>query len=171
MAKPEPQSAETGPETCPGPEAEVLPWRYESCGYMVNLVARLFERALAERIAPLGLTTGQFPVLLALWERDGLAQAELVRIVRVEQPTMAQALSRMERDGLIARAADPEDRRRALVRLTERGRAVQAPAVAAAHEVNRLAARGLGEVQTRAFLAVLMQMAANLSCPPSSGPK
>ena len=168
MANTEPAPAETAPQAAEA--ARPLPWRYESSGYMINLAARLFERALAERIAPLGLTTGQFPVLLALWERDGLAQSELVRIVRVEQPTMAQTLSRMERDGLIARAADPDDRRRALVRLTARGHAVQAPAVAAAHEVNHLAGRGLSDAQTREFLAVLMQMSANLSCAASPGP-
>ncbi|NJO54474.1 MAG: MarR family transcriptional regulator, partial [Bacteroidales bacterium] len=106
-AAPDPTSAETPTADRAGGAPELR--RYESFGYMVNLAARLFERALTERIAPLGLTTGQFPVLLALWERDGLSQSDLVRIVRVEQPTMAQTLSRMERDGLIARTADPAD--------------------------------------------------------------
>jgi DNA-binding MarR family transcriptional regulator len=35
---------------------------------------------------------------------------------------MAQTLSELERDGLIARSPDPGDRRRALVELTEAGR-------------------------------------------------
>ncbi|ALK10564.1 MarR family winged helix-turn-helix transcriptional regulator [Blastochloris viridis] len=148
----------------PGDPSPPLMSRYGSLGYVINLAARLFERALAERIAPLGLTTGQFPVLLALWERDGLTQTELAQIVRVEQPTMAQTLSRMERDGLIVRKPDPADGRRAVVRLTERGRAVQAPAVTAALEINRRASRGLSAAQQQAMLDTMMMMAANLVC-------
>jgi DNA-binding MarR family transcriptional regulator len=138
--------------------------RYESLGYVINLAARVFERALAEGIAPLGLTTGQFPALLALWERDGVTQSELAQIVRVEQPTMAQALARMERDGLIVREPDPADGRRAVVRLTARGRAVQAPAVEAALAINRRAATGLSAEQQRALIEALMVLTTNLVC-------
>lgn len=138
--------------------------RDESLGYVINLAARVFERALAEGIAPLGLTTGQFPALLALWERDGVSQSELAQIVRVEQPTMAQALARMERDGLIVREPDPADGRRAVIRLTPRGRAAEAPAIAAALDVNRRAAAGLGAEQQQAVIEALMVLTTNLVC-------
>jgi DNA-binding MarR family transcriptional regulator len=164
----------TTPDTIPpAAPAEALPElrRYESLGYVINLAARVFERALAEGIAPLGLTTGQFPALLALWEQDGITQSELAQIVRVEQPTMAQALARMERDGLIVREPDPADGRRAVVRLTARGRAVQAPAVAAALDVNRRAAAGLSAEQQQALITTLMELATNLLCAKSSGPR
>jgi MarR family transcriptional regulator, transcriptional regulator for hemolysin len=47
-----------------------------------------------------------------------LSQKELVREARIEQPSMAGMLARMERDGLIVRTSDPSDRRRALIALT-----------------------------------------------------
>ena len=49
----------------------------DSAGYLANHMARLFERGLAARIRPLGLTTGTFPALLELWENDGLTQKQL----------------------------------------------------------------------------------------------
>jgi DNA-binding MarR family transcriptional regulator len=64
----------------------------DSLGYQVNLLARLFERALRERIAPHGVVPGQFPALLCLYEQDGLTQAELGSRVQIEQPTIAKTL-------------------------------------------------------------------------------
>lgn len=68
----------------------------------------MFARALHQRIAPHDVVPGQFAQLLALYERDGVTQQELCEIVRIEQPTMAVTLQRMERDGLITRRRDPE---------------------------------------------------------------
>ena len=83
----------------------------QSPGYLINHVARLFARGLAARIKPLGITIGTFPVLLELWEEDGLTQKQLVERLDIEQATMANTLSRMERDGLIVRKKDEADGR------------------------------------------------------------
>jgi len=81
----------------------------DSAGYLANHLARLFARELQLRIKPLGLSTGTFPALLVLWEGDGLTQRELIEHLDIEQPTMANTLARMERDGLIERRKDPAD--------------------------------------------------------------
>ncbi len=47
-----------------------------------------------------------------------MPQSELARLARMEQPTMAQLLSRMERDEIIDRVADPADKRSRLISLT-----------------------------------------------------
>ena len=63
----------------------------QSAGYLVNHVARIFERGLSSRIKPLGLSTGTFPALLELWEEDGLSQKQLVARLDIEQATMANS--------------------------------------------------------------------------------
>ena len=73
----------------------------ESAGYLANHMARLFAIALNERIGPLGLAPAQFMTLLELWNEDGLSQKDLVQRLDVEQATMANTLSRMERDVLV----------------------------------------------------------------------
>lgn len=82
-----------------------------SAGYLINQLARLAFEGLRKEIEPLGIVPGQFPALLALWQRDGQTQRELVAKTDVEQATMANTLNRMERDGLIVRQAHPEDGR------------------------------------------------------------
>jgi len=136
--------------------------RKASVGYQVNHLARLLAQALRERIEPLGVAPGQFAQLLALYEQDGLSQAELCARVRIEQPTMANTLARMQRDGLIDRVPDPADGRRALVMLTPRARELQDQLIAAARAVNITATRGLDQPQTTAFLAALGHAIKNL---------
>ena len=88
-------------------------------GHLISLAARGFTRLSEARLKPLGFGVGHLPVLVAL--RDGRAstQRDLARFAKIEQPPMAQMLARMERDGLIQRAPDPDDRRSSRITLTE----------------------------------------------------
>ncbi|WP_299307215.1 MarR family transcriptional regulator [uncultured Croceicoccus sp.] len=127
-----------------------------SAGYLVNHTARLFERGLAARIRPLGLTPGTFPALLELWEGDGLTQKELVERLDIEQATMANTLARMERDGLVRRQKDAADGRVQRIWLTDRARGLHDAAIEAASSVNAETMAGLSAQEQRQ-LVVLMQ--------------
>jgi len=131
-----------------------------SAGYLINHLARIFAQALAGRIKPVGLVPGQFPVLLALWQEEGLTQRELVERLDVEQATMANTLGRMERDGLIVRRPHPQDRRAQSIRLTTHARALQEPATAAASEVNRQMLAVLAKDEREQFVAIMSKVIA-----------
>ncbi|MCD1633079.1 MarR family transcriptional regulator [Martelella mediterranea] len=132
----------------------------DSAGYLANHMARLFERGLAARIRPLGLTTGTFPALLELWENDGLTQKQLVERLDIEQATMANTLSRMERDGLIRREKDPGDGRVQRIRLTERARALRDPAIAAATAENEDALLALSDEESAELISLMQKIIA-----------
>ncbi|WP_375392790.1 MarR family winged helix-turn-helix transcriptional regulator [uncultured Sphingomonas sp.] len=85
---------------------------------------------------PLGLSSGYLPVLTALMPGERLAQKVLTERAGIEQPTMAATLGRMERDGVIEREPDPDDRRSALVRLTPQAIAQRAAITAAIDSVS-----------------------------------
>lgn len=136
--------------------------RDNSAGYLANHLARLFARELQAHIKPLGLSTGTFPALLVLWEADGLTQRELIECLDIEQPTMANTLARMERDGLIQRRRDAVDGRVQRVWLTERARALEGPATAAAETVNADALAGLAPDERAAFRATMRRIIARL---------
>jgi DNA-binding MarR family transcriptional regulator len=97
----------------------------DSLGYLVNRVARLMARDLAERLRPAGVAIGQWAVLLVLWARDGMTQAELSREVAIEPPTVVRTIDRMVRDGLVTRAPDPDDGRLSRIYLTQRARSLR----------------------------------------------
>ncbi len=66
-------------------------------------------------------------VLMILWEQDGLQASKLGKKAGLEPSSMTGMIDRMERDGLIERQSDPNDRRALKIFLTEKGRAAQAP--------------------------------------------
>ncbi|MFM0596996.1 MULTISPECIES: MarR family winged helix-turn-helix transcriptional regulator [Paraburkholderia] len=85
---------------------------------LIGLINRGFTRIFDAQLRQLGFAVGQIPVLNALKGGKALPQSELARLARVEQPTMAQLLSRMERDEIVDRVADPADKRSRLISLT-----------------------------------------------------
>ena len=108
----------------------------ESLGYLVNRLARSMAGQLAEELRPEGVAIGQWAILLILWARDGMSQAELSRVVAIEPPTVVRTIDRMVRDGLVNREPDPRDRRVTRIHLTARGRALRDALVPKAAAVN-----------------------------------
>ncbi|NKJ36401.1 MarR family transcriptional regulator [Rhizobium sp. SG570] len=104
----------------------------DSAAYLASQMAKGFARALQQRATKLGFSPGQFPILLELWSEDGLTQKQLLERVDIEQATMANTLSRMERDGLVKRRPHPSDKRAQLIFLTDKAAAIQAEAIEAA---------------------------------------
>ena len=129
---------------------------------LVTLTSRLFARALHDRLVPHGVAPGQLSVLQRLWQGDGLTQAELARAVRVEQPTMARTLDRMERDDLIARVPSKEDRRAFNVRLTSRGRALRRAVEAESRSIETLALASLKRSERGELTRILGGVAGSL---------
>ena len=134
-----------------------------SVGYQVNRLARLFEAALRQNIAAYGVVPGQFPALLALYERDGRTQRELCQVASVDQSTMAKTLARMRRDGLVREEPDPCDGRRTRYYLTPRAHALEPELAVAGHEVIAVATRGIPAARLAAFDQTLADMADNLT--------
>ncbi len=85
--------------------------REDSVLFLINLAARLTNRAARIRLGSLGAWPGQIPIILNLLSEEGLSQKDLIQRTRIEQSTMAEHLDRMERDGLIHRVRDRADRR------------------------------------------------------------
>nr|WP_136442244.1 MarR family transcriptional regulator [Pacificoceanicola onchidii] len=132
--------------------------RMNSAGYLVNNLARLLVEVLRKRIAPLGIVPGQFPTLLALWEKDGLTQKELLVLVDIEQATLANTLTRMERDGLITRKEHPADARARTIHLTNQGRSIRDEAYKAAAQINEEVLADLSDAETEAFLSYMRRV-------------
>lgn len=90
--------------------------------HLANRVARMLGRVVDARLRRLGFAVAQVPVLVALKDDRKFQQSELARIARIEQPSMAQLLGRMERDGLITREPDRRDQRVRWIGLTDDAR-------------------------------------------------
>ncbi len=130
--------------------------------HLINRVARLMTRVGESRMKPLGFSPGQLPVLGALARHGPLSQKALAEGGKIEQPSMAQMLARMERDGLVTRRPDPDDGRASLYSLTDKARD-QLPALhQALIEGGREALAGFSEVEQDLLRLLLKRMITNL---------
>ena len=136
--------------------------RIDSLGYQIGLLGRLYDRRLQDGLKDFGVAPGQFAPLVMLFEQDGLTQAELCRRINVEQPTMANTLQRMERDGLIRRKNDTVDKRRVLVHLTPRAREMQAKVMEQARAVSNQTVKGLSMADQDDMFRLVARMVDNL---------
>jgi len=119
---------------------------------------REFER----RLRPFELGFAYLPVLLALEENGELVQKELAERARVEQPSMAALLARMERDGVIAREPHPQDKRASRIALTRRTKACLPEAKQSLWDGVEQALRGLSRAERTTLIELLRRVVANL---------
>ena len=91
--------------------------------------ARTLARRFDDAFRPLGLTNGQFSLLMALNRPKPPSIAPLAEFLAMDRTTLTAALKPLERRGLLRIAVDPDDRRGRLLSLTAQGRKLLAKAV------------------------------------------
>jgi MarR family transcriptional regulator, organic hydroperoxide resistance regulator len=143
------------------PLADALP-HHESDGYLVRDAHRAFQRLLERRIAPHGVTRGQWYFLRVLWTKDGLSQRELSERVGMMEPTTVIALRSMEKAGLIRRVRSTDDRRVTHVRLTAKAKRMRDGLLKLARAINAQADEGISDQDIAVFRRVIMRMTENL---------
>lgn len=71
-----------------------------------------------------GGRSGRAPIICALLKHgDAMPQRELMNMFDLKAGSLSEVLTKIERDGLIERTRDPQDRRQLIVRLTPEGHA------------------------------------------------
>ena len=91
--------------------------------------ARRLARRFDRLFAPLGLTNGQFSMLVALSGQWRPRLGELADFLGMDSTTMTAAIKPLEKRGLVSLHVDEADARVRRPRLTDEGRAVVALAV------------------------------------------
>lgn len=137
----------------------------QSIGYWTILTAQAIERAMNEALAPHGITGQQCKVLGWLNLDGELSQSELADRMRIEPPTLAGILDRMERAGWIVREPSPDDRRKKIVRVTEQSDSVWSTIVECALTVRARATQGIPAQELRCTMQTLARILDNFDCP------
>lgn len=95
----------------------------------VQRAARSLARHFDEALRPLGLTSGQFSLLMSLNRPEPASMGSVATVLAMDRTTLTAALKPLERRGLVTVTVDPRDRRSRLLALTEEGRDLVARAV------------------------------------------
>ncbi len=90
-------------------------------GAVVSVVNRGRSVFLNNRLRPLDLSAGQFPVMMLLAREQNIIQDDLVRHYHLDKGTIARAVKKLEDGGYVRRITDSGNRRAVRLFLTEKG--------------------------------------------------
>jgi MarR family transcriptional regulator, organic hydroperoxide resistance regulator len=146
--------------TVPATDA-VLPFA-DSVGYQIRTTHRLLQRFLQVKIEPHGITLGMWYFLRALWHEDGLTQRELSNRVGTMEPTTLSAILIMEKNGLVRRVRNRDDRRKWHIHLSPKGRGLKRKLLPLAREVVDTAVQNLSRGEVTQLLNGLTEVQKSL---------
>lgn len=128
----------------------------------LSMLQRNYSKSLTMRLETYDVRPGYLGILQCLWKQDNITQKELNRLLEIEQATLSNTLSRMERDGLIERQPNPKDRRRILITLSEKAISVQGAVNSAIEDLQNIVNAGLTVNDRRYFNRIMHQMTEQL---------
>jgi MarR family transcriptional regulator for hemolysin len=134
----------------------------ETPGHYFSRIARGLGRVGDARLRELGFATANLPVLSALKDGNRMSQIELARWAKVEQPSMAQLIGRMERDAMVRREPDLTDRRSSMISLTGKALAKLPEVREILLQGNKEAMQGLTPQEIETLLGLLRRVLANV---------
>jgi DNA-binding MarR family transcriptional regulator len=91
--------------------------------------ARVVARRFDEALRPLGITQGQFSLLMSLNRPQPPTIGSVAELLAMDRTTLTANLKPLERRGLVTVTIDPADRRSRRLALTAEGRALLVAAV------------------------------------------
>jgi DNA-binding MarR family transcriptional regulator len=93
--------------------------------HLIASINRQIEEDLEDRLRPEGVPIEWFRALDALSRKDGQPMGALAGQVLVDATTLTKLIDRMVADALVYRAPDRQDRRKVLIFLAAKGRALR----------------------------------------------
>jgi DNA-binding MarR family transcriptional regulator len=95
----------------------------------VRRAARALARRYDEALRPVGLTSGQFSLLMSLNRAEPARIAEVAALLAMDRTTLTANLKPLQRRRLLKVSVDPDDRRGRLLKLLPAGRRLLAAAL------------------------------------------
>jgi DNA-binding MarR family transcriptional regulator len=95
----------------------------------VQRAARALARRFDAALRPVGLTNGQFSLMMSLNRPEPAGMAAVASLLAMDRTTLTAALKPLRRRGLLKITPDPTDRRGRLMTLTPKGKRLLARAV------------------------------------------
>ena len=95
----------------------------------VQRAARALARRFDKALRPVGLTNGQFSLLMSLNRPEPPSMGAVASLLGMDRTTLTAALKPLQRQRFLKITVHPSDRRRRIMTLTPKGRKLLARAV------------------------------------------
>ena len=122
---------------------------------------RISERILKKHDVEINSAQGR--IMFALWQKDGVSINELAKKTQLKKSTLTSMLDRLERMGHVKRQRSKKDRRKILIKRTEKDRTMEKKYVEVSEEMTRLFYKGFSKNQIDRFEKDLGRILNNLT--------
>lgn len=142
------------------------PPRERPIGLALAAAAKTVSRAFDDALTDAG---GSLPVWLAILSLKTAVpptQLELARRIGIEGPTLTRHLDGLERDDLVTRRRDPDDRRAVRVELTPKGERLYDELLRAAVAFDSRLRAGISDDELQQLRETLARLEANVAPAP-----
>lgn len=114
-----------------------------------------------EKLASLGITSGQFIYIVAVCDTPGLTQDELAQQLILDKATVANALPPLEKSGFIIKKANKEDRRKYNLYPTEKAMSIYPEILNCKADWHTKITEGLSDIEKDVLERLLEKMMLN----------
>lgn len=126
-----------------------------------QLQDRIFERLLLEN--GIEISGGQGRILFILWKTDNLTISEISEKTSLAKNTVSVVINGMVNKGIVERNINPNNRRQAIVSLTEYAKSLQKKYETVSEQMNELFYQGFSEKEQRQFEQYLARILETLT--------
>ncbi len=134
-------------------------------GFLVTKIKQLGDRIFEKVLNEKGIDAfngAQGRILYVLWQEDGVPIKTVSDTCGLALTSLTTMLERMEGQGLIRREPDSRDRRKTLLYLTEKAKALRSDYDAVSEQMGALYYRDFTEAEIRQFEEYLQRIQRNL---------
>ena len=134
-------------------------------GFLITKIKQLHSRALAQCISDKGIDAfsgEQGKILFVLWQKDKITQKELATEIGLAKNTITVMLEKMEKNNLIRRITDENDKRKSLVILTDYAKSLKKCSDKISDEMLKKMYRGFSEEEIDKYEGYLHRIIRNL---------
>lgn len=125
-------------------------------------VSKKITRTVNHYLRPYHITTEQWSVLRTLYEQNKVTQKELSIRTDKDQATLTKILDLLEKQELIKRVSNPDDRRSFLIEITSRGTELVQNLASYIEDVFSKIVVGIEKDQLKIYQDVLISLEKNL---------
>ncbi len=135
-----------------------------SMGFVVNATAKAFQRSFdIELRKNVGVTLSQWRVVGALVLHPGLTQKDLADKVGIEGATLVPIIDKMEKESLLKRKPDSNDRRANRIYLTPKADSLWESMMECALKIRKSSTKNISEEDIQTTLETLHKISKNLA--------
>lgn len=130
--------------------------------YLLMANHSILQKKIFSNIKHLGLTPGQPKILDYLQKHDGAIQKDIASGCYIEPASLSNILNGMEKNGLIVRKTNAENRRNMNIFMTEKGKSLCLIIQQEIEKMEKAALAGLSEADRRSLHQILKKTKENL---------